>query len=125
MLFDGIRCFLQFLFVRVEKYKIIGKAVSDHEEAKKHLAALKAKAGAGLRAVIIAAALGECPAGKEAEKKRYKSHAGFWFKSDAGGRELAGKVFSLGLWPTLKPQLLPFCNAVLGAVNLPPLTDLS
>ncbi|HWB97729.1 MAG TPA: ATP-binding protein [Bryobacteraceae bacterium] len=93
--------------------------------AEKDFASLKAKVGAGLRAVIIEAAMGECPAGKEAEKKRYKSHAGIWFKSDAGGRELADKVFSLGLWPSLKPQLLPFCNAVLGAVGLPPLSDLS
>jgi putative ATP-dependent endonuclease of OLD family len=95
------------------------------ELAEKDFAAVKVKAGAGLRAVIIDAALGACPAGKEAEKKRYKSHAGIWFKSEAGGRELADKVFSLDLWPTLKPQLLLFCNAVLGAVNLPPLSDLS
>ena len=47
----------------------------------KDFPALKAKAGAGLRAVIIEAALGKCPAGKEAEKKEYKSHAGTWFKS--------------------------------------------
>lgn len=93
--------------------------------AEKDFPSLKAKAGTGLRAAIIEATMGECPAGKEAEKKRYKSHAGIWFKSDAGGRELADKVFSLGLWPSLKSQLLPFCNAVLGAVNLPPLSDLS
>jgi putative ATP-dependent endonuclease of OLD family len=95
------------------------------EMTEKDFQSLKAKAGAGLRAVIIEAAMGECPAGKEAEKKRYKSHAGIWFKSDAGGRELGDKVFSLGLWPSLKPQLLPFCNAILGAVNLAPLSDLS
>jgi putative ATP-dependent endonuclease of OLD family len=91
----------------------------------KDFPALKAKAAAGLRAVMIEAALGKCPAGKEAEKKEYKSHAGTWFKSEPGGRELADKIFSVGLWPTLKPQLLPFCNAVRKSLKLDPETDLS
>jgi putative ATP-dependent endonuclease of the OLD family len=95
------------------------------ELEEKDFALLKAKAGTKLRTTIIEAALGDCPQGKEAEKKQYKSHAGTWFKSEAGGRELADKVFSLGLWPILKPQLLPFCNAVLKAINLPSETDLS
>lgn len=91
----------------------------------KSFAALKAKAGGRLRALIIEAALGKVPAGKEDEKNQYKSHAGIWFKSVGGGRELAGKVFSLGTWPVLKPQLLPFCTAVSEALALPEIRDLS
>lgn len=90
----------------------------------KDFASIKMKAGSGLKALIIEAALGTVPAGREAEKNQYKSHAGTWFKSVDGGRELAGKVFSLGLWPGLKPQLLPFCNAIRKAVDLPEIPDL-
>lgn len=86
---------------------------------------LKAKAGAGLRALMVAAAAGTVPEGKEAQKKQYKDHAKTWFKTVAGGRELAGKAFSLGAWPTLKPQVLPFCNAVRAVAALPDLSDLS
>ncbi len=35
-----------------------------------------------------------------------------------GGAELAEKMFALGLWPNLSPQLLPFVNAVRTAVGL-------
>jgi putative ATP-dependent endonuclease of OLD family len=90
----------------------------------KDFASIKSKAGNGLKALIIEAALGTVPAGKEGEKNQYKSHAGTWFKSIDGGRELAGKVFSLGLWPGLKPQLLPFCNAVRKAIDLPEIPEL-
>ena len=79
---------------------------------------IRAKAGAGLRALIIAAATGTVPEGKESQKKHYQSHAQTWFKTVGGGRELAGKVFALGAWPTLKPQLMPFCNAVRMAAGL-------
>ena len=90
----------------------------------KDFGSLKAKAGSGLRALIIEAARGTVPVSKEAEKNQYKSHAATWFKSADGGRELANKVFSLGAWPALRPQLLPFCNAVRRAVGLPDITDL-
>lgn len=90
----------------------------------KDFASLKGKAGDKLRAVIIEAALGKVPAGKEGEKNHYKSHAGTWFKSVVGGRELAGKVFTLDLWTALKPQLLPFCNAIRVAVDLPEIADM-
>jgi putative ATP-dependent endonuclease of OLD family len=90
----------------------------------KDFASIKTKASSGLKALIIEAALGTVPAGREAEKNQYKSHAGIWFKSKDGGRELAGKVFSLGLWAGLKPQLLPFCNAIRKAVDLPEIPDL-
>jgi putative ATP-dependent endonuclease of OLD family len=90
----------------------------------KDFAALKAKAGVDFKARIIEAALGTVPTGKENEKSEYKAHAGRWFKSVDGGRELAGKLFSLALWPALKPQLLPFCNAVRTAIGLGEIADL-
>jgi putative ATP-dependent endonuclease of OLD family len=90
----------------------------------KDFAALKTKAGAGFRTLIVEAALGTVPVGKENEKNEYKAHAGRWFKSVDGGRELAEKLFSLALWPTLKPQLLPFCNAVRTATGLGEIADL-
>ena len=85
---------------------------------------IKTKAGAGLRALIIAAAKGTVPEEKTSEKKQYKAHAQTWFKTVDGGRELAGKIFSLGAWPMLKPQLMPFCNAVRKAVDLAEIQDL-
>jgi hypothetical protein len=53
----------------------------------KDFASVTSKAGNGLKALIIEAALGAVPPGKEAEKNQYKSHAGTWFKSVDGGRE--------------------------------------
>jgi len=90
----------------------------------KDLATIKAKAGSGLKALILAAASGSVPDDKAAEKKQYQSHGQTWFKSVEGGRELAEKIFSLGIWPTLKPQLMPFCNAVRKAVDLDEIPDL-
>ncbi len=91
----------------------------------KDFATIKAKAGSGLKALILAAALGTVPDDKAAEKKQYQSHGQTWFKSVEGGRELAGKVFSLGIWPTLKSQLMPFCNAVRKSVDLDEIPDLN
>jgi putative ATP-dependent endonuclease of OLD family len=78
-----------------------------------------------LKALIIEAALGTVPADKTAEKKVFQGHGQTWFKSTAGGRELATKVFNFGLWPTFRAQLLPFCNAVRKAVEIPEITDIA
>jgi putative ATP-dependent endonuclease of the OLD family len=78
-----------------------------------------------LKALIIEAASGTVPADKTAERKVYQGHGQVWFKSISGGRELAAKVFSLGLWPTFRSQLLPFCNAARKAVELPEITDIA
>jgi putative ATP-dependent endonuclease of OLD family len=86
---------------------------------------IKTKAGSGLRALILAAASGTVPEDKTLEKKQYQAHAQTWFKTVGGGRELAEKVFSLGAWPVLKPQLIPFCSALRKAVDLPEITDLT
>jgi len=91
----------------------------------KDFATIKAKAGLGLKALIVEAAMGTVPQDKTAEKKQYHSHGQTWFKTMEGGRELAGKVFTLGLWPTLKPQLMPFCNAVRRAVDLDEIAELT
>ena len=91
----------------------------------KDLASIRSAAGDGLRALILEAALGKVPAGKEYDKKVYKSQSQAWFKTIAGGRELADKMFALGLWPSFRPRLLPFCNAVRDAVGLASLSDLS
>jgi hypothetical protein len=86
---------------------------------------IKTKAGAGLKTLILAAALGTVPEDKASEKKEYSKHAQTWFKTEDGGRELAGKIFSIGAWPTLKPQLIPFCNAVRKVVGLAEIEDLA
>ncbi len=91
----------------------------------KEFAALREKAGANLRQVIIEAATGTVPDGKETERKHFQSQAQDWFKSSDGGQELAAKMLAMSLWPSLKSQLLPFCNAVRGAVRLEQITDLT
>lgn len=91
----------------------------------KDFATIKAKAGSDLKALILEAAMGTVPQDKTGEKKHYQSHGQTWFKTMEGGRELAGKVFAFGLWPTLKPELLPFCNAVRKAVDLDEISDLT
>lgn len=90
----------------------------------KDFATIKAAADANLNTLILAAALGEVPADKTDQKKQYQSHSQTWFKTVNGGRELAAKVFTLGIWDNLKPQLLPFCNAVRKAVDLDEVADL-
>lgn len=83
------------------------------------------KAGPNLKDLMIKAATGFVPEDKADQKKQYRGHAQTWFKSLRGGRELAGKVFSLGLWPAFRDQLLPFCNAVLEALDLSPVADVT
>ena len=92
----------------------------------KDFASIKAAAGSELKRFIKEAAGGTVPEGTpEAEKKTYSKQSQDWFKTERGGRELAAKLFGLGVWPALKVQLLPFCNAVRAAAGLPPLEDLS
>jgi putative ATP-dependent endonuclease of OLD family len=95
--------------------------------AEKEFVAIQAKAP-DLKKLIIEAATGVIPEDmKSADKgdvKTLKKHAEKWFKSVAGGRELATKVFDFGLWPQLEKQLLPFPNAVRDAVSLPEITTL-
>jgi putative ATP-dependent endonuclease of OLD family len=96
--------------------------------AQKDFPAIKAKAP-DLTKLIIEAATGTIPENKKdsdkSEKKVLKKHAEKWFKSEEGGCELAAKVFKFGLWPQLEGQLLPFLNAVRGAVSPPEIDELS
>lgn len=91
----------------------------------KEFAVLNEKAGANLRQLIIEAATGIVPVGKESERKHYESHSQDWFKSLSGGQELAKKLFAMNLWPSLKDQLLPFANAVRKGVVLPKIMDIT
>jgi putative ATP-dependent endonuclease of OLD family len=91
----------------------------------KSFEAVRTTAGPDLRAVILAAASGNVPVGKEADKKQFQAHAQSWFKTIGGGRELAAKLFSLDAWPTLRPEIMPFCNAVQRALGLPESTDIA
>ncbi len=85
----------------------------------KSLAAIQA-ATDNIRQLMIEAACGNTPPeAAENIKKAWKKHGQRWFKSTAGGVELAEKMFALGLWPQVQPQLLPFVNAVRDAVGLP------
>lgn len=90
----------------------------------KTFAEVAAASGDTLRLTMIEAALGTVPAGREEDRGTYKAHGRTWFKSLAGGHELADKVFDLGLWPALKPKLLPFCNGVRAALGMPRVEDL-
>lgn len=90
----------------------------------KDVESIKAKAGSGLRQLILDAALGKAPEGTPKDQaKAYKSDTQSWFKTYDGGRELAEKLFALGLWGEMNPKLLPFCNAVREAVGLPRVGD--
>lgn len=87
--------------------------------ADKSLAAIQA-ATDNIRQIMIEAACGNAPVDSADNiKKAWKKHGQRWFKSTAGGIELANKMFELGLWPKLQDQLLPFVNAVRDAVGLP------
>ncbi|MCH8966510.1 MAG: ATP-binding protein [Planctomycetes bacterium] len=89
--------------------------------------AIRAKAS-DLTALIIEAATGTVPEGSQSadsgDKKTLRKHGRHWFKSYDGGRELASKVFTFDLWPTLKTELMPFLNAVRGKVSLPEIDEL-
>ena len=80
--------------------------------------AIMAAASCRLRAVLIAAATGSkggAPDGPA--EKTWRGHGRRWFKSVDGGRELAEKMFNLGVWPCVKPDLMAFLNAIRGALG--------
>jgi len=74
-----------------------------------------------LRKVIAEAASGSIPeswkAASKDDHKILKKHSARWFKSKAGGRELAQKALKLGALDALRPQLAPFLSAVLYAAS--------
>ena len=55
-------------------------------------------------ALIVAAATGSTDGAPDADtEKIWKRHGAAWFKTERGGRELAGHMFALGAWPVLRP----------------------
>ncbi len=89
---------------------------------------IKATAGDNLAQIIIHAATGRVPEkyvnADRSIKNDFKGDANSWFKSVEGGRELAEKVFSLGAWPKLQPEVLKFLNAVCQTIGLPSIAQL-
>lgn len=71
-----------------------------------------------LKQLVIEAASGRSDDAPEGEKKAWKSHASSWFKSEAGGAELAQKAIALGGWNGLSERLLPLLAAILASVGL-------
>jgi putative ATP-dependent endonuclease of the OLD family len=57
----------------------------------KDFAAITAKAGAGLKALMVAAALGTVPADKAAERRSYRSHSQTWSKRSTAAANLPRK----------------------------------
>jgi putative ATP-dependent endonuclease of OLD family len=90
----------------------------------KELSSIKAKTS-DLKALMIDAALGNVPPQAVDKKRDYERHKQLWFKTKVGGRELEKKVFTLGLWSSLRDQLLPFCNAVRQELGLDKVEDLT
>jgi putative ATP-dependent endonuclease of OLD family len=90
----------------------------------KDLADIKTAAGSLLRQRMIEAATGSVPPGKEGRSKEYKKHGQRWFKTVDGGRELLVKLFTFGLWPKVKDELLPFINGVRKVTGFAEIADL-
>ncbi|MEW8030274.1 MAG: AAA family ATPase [Candidatus Thiodiazotropha sp.] len=91
--------------------------------ADRSLEAIKGAAD-DIRALIIAAATGSNDEAPEDDaRKTWKKHGRRWFKSVDGGRELAALMFGHGAWPSLKPQILPFLNAVRDVLGQPEIED--
>lgn len=74
--------------------------------------------GKTLKQLVIEAASGNSDDAPDGEKKAWKSHSSSWFKSEAGGAELAQKAISLGGWNDLSTRLLPLLTAILASVGL-------
>lgn len=71
-----------------------------------------------LKQLVIETAGGSSENAPEGEKKTWKSHSSSWFKSEAGGAELAQKAIALGGWNDLSERLLPLITAILASVGL-------
>lgn len=75
--------------------------------------------GRSLRVAIIEAATGQPDGAPEGSKNEWRAHGRQWFKSGAGGDELAGYALAEDVWANLEPTILPLLNAILRAVNKP------
>lgn len=79
-----------------------------------------------LKGLVLASALGEVPdpIPEDGDAKRYRKHSRHWFKTERGGRELVDKLFALGNFTALEPELLRFVNAVRNSLGMEPLDRL-
>lgn len=76
------------------------------------------------RGLTIAAATGSKEGAPDEETaKMWSRHGRRWFKSKAGGFEFAEKMFVFGVWPILRPDLMPFFNAVRAALGQAAIPD--
>lgn len=94
----------------------------------KSLPAIEAKLVAmksSLRALIIEAATGKPDRSPEGKRNDWKAHGRAWFKSIAGGDELAGYALEDDVWPKLEGSVLPFLNAILTSVDRPAVVHLN
>ncbi|HKO43729.1 MAG TPA: AAA family ATPase [Pyrinomonadaceae bacterium] len=85
-------------------------------------------AGASLRQVIVEASSGKIPDDSSLtadDKKRMKGWCKSWFKTEEGGRELARKIFDLGVWPALRSTILPFVNEIRKTLGEGPIGDIT
>ncbi len=71
-----------------------------------------AAAGGELRSMMIAAACGLSDGAPTGAEKTWKKHAKCWFKSEPGGEELAVKMYGLGAWSQIQPNLAAFLGAL-------------
>ncbi len=111
---------------------LIGAEGDDHSGMR--LQHLKVRCGAGernldsicaaledadksLKQLVIEAASGNSDHAPEGDKKAWKSHSSSWFKSEAGGAELARKMLALGGWNNLSARLLPLIAAILKTID--------
>lgn len=90
------------------------------------LEAIQEEAKGDFRGLLIAAATGSGYGAPDDDvAKTWKKHGRHWFKTVAGGQELAAKMFALDAWHALKPQILPFLNAVRAALGQQSIEDVS
>ncbi|CAB3769468.1 ATP-dependent OLD family endonuclease [Burkholderia sp. MSh2] len=94
------------------------------EKTPEAIGAALVAAGKSWRALIISAAIGSKEGAPSGQEKAWKKHSQQWFKSTAGGRELAEKMVALGAWGEVEKKLLPLINSVLIAVGQPALEKL-
>ncbi|HBS25545.1 MAG TPA: OLD family endonuclease [Gammaproteobacteria bacterium] len=76
-----------------------------------------------LKQLVIEAASGNTDDAPEGNKKDWKKQSSSWFKSEAGGVELAQKAIALSAWDDLSASLLPLITAILKSVELTPIEN--
>ncbi len=120
----GLR--MRTLADRMETSDVTFEALVEH--ARERLGATPGRWNHPLIPWIVEAASGKVPDALHdappAQRNQFKGHASAWFKSVKGGRELARKVRTLGVWDQKLGGLLgPFIEAVVRAQAEPALAE--